>query len=253
VSTSSRVGGFGNGSAPSVSDKTAEDGFQRALDRSVVAPERVPLVKPGPQPGSRAPLRQALPLPAPGQTLPQAKAPPPKGPPAKSEVNIQGRSERGPVNAEKETGRFSSLGDRLVEMRRNLGVTQVELAKRMGSTQPAMARLEKGEMKPNLRTLARYGEAIGQRVQVAFDKGEAVEGRDAPLERCTIEAVPETLGQVRRTLGVTQAQVASAMETSQPVIARLESGEAVPNLRTLERYCEALGVEATISFETLDS
>lgn len=260
MANTSRVGGLGGGTAPGVSDKSAEDGFQQALGRSTVAPAPVAPSKQGPKGPPRALQQVARP---PQQALPgRPEAPLHQSAPRVPVVEAKAKPELALPDAAQDVGRFSSLSDRLVDMRRKLGVTQVELAKRMGSTQPAMARLEKGEMKPNLRTLARYGEAIGQRVQVAFGKAGnkagahsvgASEGRQDPIDRCTIDAVPETLSQLRRTLGITQSQVATAMETSQPVIARLESGEAVPNLRTLERYCEALGVEAMISFEALDA
>jgi transcriptional regulator with XRE-family HTH domain len=235
VTDRTRVGGAGGGNATSIGDRTAEDGFQKALGQSTFAPQPVTGFKPKP----KAPPRQGstpAPAPQPRQTTPQTSRPADAPTP--------------------ETGRFSSLGDRLVELRKTLGITQVELARRMGSTQPAMARIEKGEMKPNLRTLARYGEAIGQRVEVAFTPVDRARSKspdsDDALDKVAIDDVPDALAQVRRQLGLTQSQVATAMETSQPVIARLESGEAVPNLRTLERYCEAIGVEPTISFVTIE-
>lgn len=40
---------------------------------------------------------------------------------------------------------------------------------------------------------------------------------------------------------LTQAQVAERMNTTQSVIARLESGAVKPSLRTLERYAHATG------------
>ncbi|MGH6860410.1 MAG: helix-turn-helix domain-containing protein [Phyllobacterium sp.] len=48
---------------------------------------------------------------------------------------------------------------------------------------------------------------------------------------------------------MTQEQVADAMGTSQAVIARLESGRAMPSTRTLERFAKATGTRLRISFE----
>lgn len=45
----------------------------------------------------------------------------------------------------------------------------------------------------------------------------------------------------RTRAGLTQAEVARRMGTTQSVIARLESGAAKPSLRTLERYARATG------------
>lgn len=51
----------------------------------------------------------------------------------------------------------------------------------------------------------------------------------------------------RTRAGLTQAQVAKRMGTSQPVIARLESGRRKPSLATLERYAKATGHELRIA------
>lgn len=41
--------------------------------------------------------------------------------------------------------------------------------------------------------------------------------------------------------GLTQAEVARRMGTTQPALARLERGEADPRLSTIERYAEVVG------------
>jgi transcriptional regulator with XRE-family HTH domain len=54
----------------------------------------------------------------------------------------------------------------------------------------------------------------------------------------------ETVGALaehRRTLGLSQTEVAARMGTSQSTVARLEAGEVDPRLSTLERYAQALG------------
>lgn len=55
--------------------------------------------------------------------------------------------------------------------------------------------------------------------------------------------------EARSRAGLTQAQVARRMKTTQAVIARLESGGSKPSTRTLERYAEATGSRLRISFE----
>jgi predicted transcriptional regulator len=262
------VGGPRSGSATPVDTTGSEAGFQQALGRTEAV-----VLRPAP---IRAPFK-----PAPPKAAGQAST---------------GQTSPGQAPTGQAVAQFSTIAERLVGLRRQSGITQVDLAKRMGSTQPALARLEKGDMKPNLRTLSRYGEAIGQRVRVSFAATTAPRGSAAgsainvsapgvsapgasspgvsspgvsspgvsspsvssptePLPRaslavCAIDQVPETVAQLRRTLGLTQVQVATAMDSSQPVIARLETGDGIPNLRTLERYCDAIGVEAEIRFES---
>ena len=53
----------------------------------------------------------------------------------------------------------------------------------------------------------------------------------------------------RSRAGLTQAQVAKRMKTTQTVIARLESGRIKPSTRTLERFARATGHRLVIGFE----
>jgi transcriptional regulator with XRE-family HTH domain len=54
---------------------------------------------------------------------------------------------------------------------------------------------------------------------------------------------------VRGRAGLTQKELARRMGTTQPVIARLESGRTRPSMRTLERLAKATGSRLLISFE----
>ena len=54
--------------------------------------------------------------------------------------------------------------------------------------------------------------------------------------------------EVRNRAGLTQKQLARKMGTTQPVVARLESGRVRPSMRTLERLAEATGSRLHISF-----
>lgn len=49
--------------------------------------------------------------------------------------------------------------------------------------------------------------------------------------------------------GLTQEELARRMETTQSVIARLESGRTKPSTQTLERLAAATGTRLRISFE----
>ena len=64
------------------------------------------------------------------------------------------------------------------------------------------------------------------------------------LARALIEA--------RTNAGLTQAQLAERMHTTQSVVARLESGRAHPSTRTLEDFARAAGVRLKISFEPIE-
>lgn len=53
----------------------------------------------------------------------------------------------------------------------------------------------------------------------------------------------------RMRAGLTQAELAQRMRTTQSTIARLESGRAAPSLRTLSRYAQATGSRAVVRLE----
>lgn len=53
---------------------------------------------------------------------------------------------------------------------------------------------------------------------------------------------------VRNRAGLTQAELARKMGTTQPVVARLESVRSRPSMRTLERLADATGSRLLISF-----
>ncbi len=52
--------------------------------------------------------------------------------------------------------------------------------------------------------------------------------------------------------GLTQEQLAQRMGTTQSAIARLESGQRKPGVRTLERLAEATGTRLVVRFERTD-
>lgn len=59
-------------------------------------------------------------------------------------------------------------------------------------------------------------------------------------------AVIRQLSARRASLGLSQTAVAARMNTSQPVVARLESGDLDSRLSTIERYAAAVGLEVDI-------
>jgi transcriptional regulator with XRE-family HTH domain len=76
-----------------------------------------------------------------------------------------------------------------------------------------------------------------------------------PRYRKTYEALEEefvlasAMIHARNGAGLTQQELARRMGTTQPVVARLESGRARPSLRTLERLARATRSRLIITFE----
>jgi transcriptional regulator with XRE-family HTH domain len=62
-------------------------------------------------------------------------------------------------------------------------------------------------------------------------------------------AIARELIAARTRAGLSQAQVAERMGTTQSTVARLESGRNMPSMRTLERYAKATGSRAVVKLE----
>ena len=62
-------------------------------------------------------------------------------------------------------------------------------------------------------------------------------------------SLARSLIEARVGAGLTQAQLAERMETTQSVVARLESGRGRPSTRTLETFARSTGTRLRISFE----
>ncbi len=59
-------------------------------------------------------------------------------------------------------------------------------------------------------------------------------------------AIAERVRQARERRGVTQAELAARIGSTQPALARLEAGGVTPSLDTLHRIAEALGLELVV-------
>jgi transcriptional regulator with XRE-family HTH domain len=59
--------------------------------------------------------------------------------------------------------------------------------------------------------------------------------------------------EARNRAGLTQQELARKMGTTQPVVARLESGRVRPSMRTLERLAQATGSRLLIRLEPCEA
>lgn len=62
-------------------------------------------------------------------------------------------------------------------------------------------------------------------------------------------AVAQAIAKARATAGLTQAEVAERMRTTQSNVARMEGGRTTPSTRTLEKFAQAIGARLRINFE----
>lgn len=88
--------------------------------------------------------------------------------------------------------------------------------------------------------------------ELAELKGRLLEDPETRAEYEAMEneyAIARELIAARTRAGLSQAQVAERMGTSQSTIARLESGRTLPSLRTLDRYARATGSRTVVRLE----
>jgi ribosome-binding protein aMBF1 (putative translation factor) len=71
---------------------------------------------------------------------------------------------------------------------------------------------------------------------------------DALEEEFTVMAA---IAKARRRAGLSQAELARRMKTTQSTVARLESGRGQPSTRTLVRFAKATGHRLKISFQPM--
>lgn len=62
-------------------------------------------------------------------------------------------------------------------------------------------------------------------------------------------ALARELIAARTQAGLTQADVAERMGTTQSTVARLEGSKAAPSMRSLQRYAQAVGCRAVVRLE----
>lgn len=62
-------------------------------------------------------------------------------------------------------------------------------------------------------------------------------------------AMARAILEARAAAGLTQAELAERMKTTQSVVARLESGRSQPSTRTLQKLAAATGTRLSIRFE----
>ncbi len=72
--------------------------------------------------------------------------------------------------------------------------------------------------------------------------------RAALLRFAVAEKVARLLIGYRQQHGLTQAQLAAALEMKESALSRLESGEHVPNFETLARVAEGCNVDVVLDF-----
>jgi ribosome-binding protein aMBF1 (putative translation factor) len=81
-------------------------------------------------------------------------------------------------------------------------------------------------------------------------KAKSAERRRAYREARDAFDLAEQVRTARERLGMTQAELAARIGSTQPAIARLEAGGVTPNLATLRRIASALSLELVVQLRS---
>ena len=68
------------------------------------------------------------------------------------------------------------LARALIDARSNCQLTQEQIAERMGTSRTTVARLESGKANPSLKTLQRYADATGSKLEIRFSRSDQAFG-----------------------------------------------------------------------------
>lgn len=92
---------------------------------------------------------------------------------------------------------------------------------------------------------------MATRKTLAQKKAELMENPEFAAEYNALKeefALAEAIIRARMAAGMTQQDVARAMQTTQSSIARLESGKIMPGVKTLQKLAQATGTRLCIRF-----
>lgn len=122
-----------------------------------------------------------------------------------------------------------SVGARLREVRKALGLSQVEIASRCGISESAQRSFEKGRNLPGSAYLLKLVELDVDITYVLTGRVVPMDGEETDLVAAYRRATPELRAAALRTLGV-----AATSATSGPIIAGGEQGQVVMGNQTNE-------------------
>ena len=161
-----------------------------------------------------------------------------------------------------------TIGEKIAERRRFIGMTQEELAKRVGySSKHAISKMETGCVDFSvLESLSRIAGVLGLTLQDLLSENEETvqDTKQIPQAEnlgdliqelrtligelrsirgeCSTMSFSEKLHDLRIKAGLTQEDLAKKIGISKQNISRYENSERVPNLKTARKLADALGV-----------
>ena len=125
-----------------------------------------------------------------------------------------------------------SMGEQIRTMRQIRGLTQKELGERLGISPVGIAQWENGLRTPKIETLKKIAEALDSSVDVFLPAMGIV------------ESLGNRIRTVRKRQGMSAAELGEKLGMSGSLVGRYERDEENPKPSTIQRFADALGVDA---------
>lgn len=127
---------------------------------------------------------------------------------------------------------MSNLSNQLINLRKKLNLTQRQLADKVGINQTMISDYEMGKFIPSLKTISKFAKQ-----GIVID----LEGQVAQIRDCEIEEMPDVAKQLlnlRKSLKISQAELAELVGVHKNTIARIERKEVFPDAATLQKFVD---------------
>lgn len=127
---------------------------------------------------------------------------------------------------------MNNLSNQLINLRKKLGLTQKQLADKVGIDQTMISDYEMGKFIPSQRTINKFAK---QGIIIDLD-GQVAQIRDYEVEE--VSEVSKQLINLRRSLKISQSELAELVGVHKNTISRIERKEVFPDPATLQKFVD---------------
>lgn len=134
------------------------------------------------------------------------------------------------------------LGEKIAEQRKKLGLSQEELAEKLNISQKSISKYERGNRRPSYEVLTAMASLFGVSADYLLELengGETVFG--------------EKIVEQRKRKGITQQELADALNISRSTLAGYEAENKKPSYKVLVRIAEYFGVTVDYLLRSTDT
>lgn len=126
-----------------------------------------------------------------------------------------------------------NLPDQLISLRKKLRLTQKQLADKVGIDQTMISDYEMGKFIPSPKTIEKFAK---QGIIIDLNENQVLQIKDYQVEK--MPDVSKQLINLRKSLKLSQSELAELVGVHKNTIARIERKEVLPDLATLQKFID---------------